>query len=190
MGSFTDKNNKQWVIDITYGSLKRIKLLAGIDILRDIVPQEANLPEDPMTADIDELPIISRLGFDDELFVNVLFAVCERQATERGVSDVDFGESLRSEHCNAAREVFSDELKDFFQKKPGGKPAVMMIDQMREAIDKFRQAETRVEPAMRQQMVRIAEETDRKINEEIEKMRQESIPPGGTPGSLLQAESA
>ncbi len=177
--SFKDKNGRDWIIDITYGSFARIKRMTGCDILNKIVTTKEELP-DPETCELDKLPIASRLAFDDEYFVNILFACCARDAEAAGITDIDFGESLRAEHCTAARDVFLEQVRDFFRKKPGGEPAVELIEQMIGAIDKFRQAETRVVPVMQRRMKAIAADVDRRIEDEILKFEAElEVPTGG-----------
>lgn len=101
MASFTDSKGTKWNLDITIEAMKRVKTACGIDlgnIHQGSPPQSAVLDTDVV------------------LLFDVIYMVIRPQADSRGISDVEFGESLGGDSALAAREAFWRSLIDFFQR--------------------------------------------------------------------------
>lgn len=97
MKSFEDRNGQTWNLEITVGSLKRVRDLAGVNL-----------------ADLGEGEVLERLGRDPVLLGDVLFALCKLQADERGVGDEQFGAALAGDAVEQATTALLEELADFF----------------------------------------------------------------------------
>lgn len=100
MRTFTDNAGRSWTVAITIGSAKRVRDLAGVDLL-DL---QAGDP-----------PLLARLGFDIALVCDVVYAVVQPQAEEREVSDREFGEALGGGAALAAQMALCEDLADFFR---------------------------------------------------------------------------
>ena len=75
-GKFTDGKGREWLLTLSAPLCKSIKQRLGIS-LTDLRSEAFN-----------------QLSTDPILLVDTLWLICEKQAAERGLSDVDFGESL------------------------------------------------------------------------------------------------
>ncbi|MDD5502911.1 MAG: hypothetical protein PHH26_05550 [Candidatus Thermoplasmatota archaeon] len=102
MKQFTDKEGRKWEITLTIGAAKRVRDLLEVNLLEP----EAGNP-----------PLLTRLTTDEIFLCDVLYCLCMAQATDRGVTDVDFGELLCGDVVLAAHEALYGELLDFFQKR-------------------------------------------------------------------------
>lgn len=123
MKTFTDNAGRVWTVAITIAAVKRVRSLAGVDLLSSQSGEEGGGP-------------IQRLMADPVLLCDVLFAVIQPEAAARNVSDEDFGRSLAGDALEAATVALLDGLVDFF---PPGQRAVLA-----KAIDRIRQAQRQV----------------------------------------------
>jgi hypothetical protein len=83
MTSFKDKTGAAWDVEITFRLLAAIKARCGVCLL--------DLTEEDRKAKRAEADL-QRLNSDFALFMNVLFVLCEAQASKRGLTDEQFGE--------------------------------------------------------------------------------------------------
>lgn len=100
MRQFADKNDATWELNLNINTVKLVRALLGIDLL-DL------RAGDP--------PLLTRLGTDIILLVDIIFVLVKKQAEERGVSDVMFAELMSGEAFQAASTAFYQELVDFFR---------------------------------------------------------------------------
>lgn len=101
MRSFTDKANRTWTIDLTIAAAKRIKTMAGVDLLSD---DQGGL-----------LELIGSGGLAAyETVANCLYACVAPQAQQQNITDEQFGAELGAEQMVKATAVFVEELIDFF----------------------------------------------------------------------------
>lgn len=98
MRQFTDGKGREWDVAVTHGSIKRAQTLAGVDLYK------FGDGEPPLAVRIQE----------PALFCDVLYALCQPQCRERGLSAADFGESLGGGAIFDARHAFFGEYRDFF----------------------------------------------------------------------------
>ncbi len=89
-----------WEIALNYTSMKRVKERLKVDLA------------DPMSGDP---PLFTRLNLDFELLCNVVYVLCEPQASQRGISDEQFGVLLGPNAIADANEALFDEWRDFFR---------------------------------------------------------------------------
>lgn len=109
MQYFKDRNGRSWQIALNVYEMKRIRAALGIDLVNVI-----ELGKDG-TVRVD---MIDRIANDPCLLVDILWVLCDDQAKEEGITDVDFGCALAGDAIEAATKAFLDELVDFF---PGAK---------------------------------------------------------------------
>ncbi len=74
MPKFIDKRKRDWTIHVDAASIKNVCEVLGVDL--------------------GDRASFKRLADDPVLLCNVLFVLCEDQAKERGISDVQFGRLL------------------------------------------------------------------------------------------------
>lgn len=97
MKSFQDCKGRSWDVTITVATIKRVRSLAGVDLMEAIDGE-----------------IIDRMGADPVLLVNVLYAVCKPQADAAMLNDEDFGESMAGDAIEHATAALIEALIDFF----------------------------------------------------------------------------
>ena len=97
MKTFTDKKKRKWEIEVTVGTVKRVRDLIDVDLVKVL-----------------EGDLIERLRLDPELLVNVIYALCKPQADERKISDEDFGQAMNGLSIDGALAALFVELADFF----------------------------------------------------------------------------
>lgn len=147
MATFTDKKNGTWEIDLTVATIRRIKSLAGVDLLQ--------IGEG-------ERPLFVRLVDDFELQGAVLWATIEPQARERGIEPEQFANLLGAKNANQAIKLFRKELADFFR------DLERLADA--EAVEGIEQAATKIQERgaarLQVKVQRTIEETMAKIDAE------------------------
>lgn len=99
MQTFKDMDGREWRLSVTVGSIKRVKQLVDIDLTR---------------LDEGDPPLLTRLGTDVMLLCDVIYALVQPQASERNITDEDFGQSLGGDVITHACDALWKELRDFF----------------------------------------------------------------------------
>ena len=95
MKKFKDNTNREWEIAINVAAVRRVRNKLNADLL-DIQTTMPRLLADPI------------------FLVDVVYVLCEAQATEYNVSDEQFGEAMAGDALGAAKQALIDELKSFF----------------------------------------------------------------------------
>jgi hypothetical protein len=108
MQKFTDAENRTWHIEVTVPVVRRVLGRLEVQLL-DLI-------------DVDG-PLFKRLLKDPCFLCDVLFVICEPQATGLNVSDEDFGRALRGNALEDATEALLRGIADFF---PDAKREVLM----------------------------------------------------------------
>jgi hypothetical protein len=101
MKTFTDGAGRNWNLAMNIGSIKRVRDLLNVNLVE---------PE------VGDPPLLTKLGTDIILLIDVIYALIKPQADSLNVSDTDFAMALGGETIKAATEAFYGELVDFFQK--------------------------------------------------------------------------
>lgn len=96
MRKFTDLKGREWSITLTVSTIRRIKELAGVDLL-----------------DLASNPYL-RMYENPVLLAEVLFAACKPDADLRNVAPEDFGDGLAGQPLEDATEALMREYADFF----------------------------------------------------------------------------
>ena len=151
-GKFTDGKGREWLLTLSAPLCKSIKQRLGIS-LTDLRSEAFN-----------------QLSTDPILLVDTLWLICEKQAAERGLSDVDFGESLVEciDDAVVALEVAIIDLfptaKRSLLRSLQAKNQEMIQNASLAAMKDLEANQQQIEAAMakrtRQEMLRLLEATD------------------------------
>lgn len=108
MASFKDNTGREWPIEITIGTVKRVRQRLSVDIPGLIANKMVPLGE---------------LLADPVKFVDVLYVICsDRMRTlPETVSDEEFGAAMGGDAIGSAADAFLEALVDFFppRERPG-----------------------------------------------------------------------
>lgn len=112
MQSFRDTDGRPWDVHITVNTVARVRRLVGVDLL-DIGSEE-----------------FTKALTDYVSLANVLYAVCEPQASQRNVSDEQFGESLGGDVLSQANDALLEAIVDFFPNETRRKALRRVLEEM------------------------------------------------------------
>jgi len=119
MTEFTDAQDRKWQLRLDIAALKRIRARIGQSFMQ-FLAEELNSTMPPTEGDKQATELdassqgitYSRLT-DPEILAEVIFAIIQPQAEQRGVSFEDFCGALYGEACTRALEAFTKELGFF-----------------------------------------------------------------------------
>lgn len=155
--SFTDTAGRTWQIEITVGAAKRIRSLAGVDVMGILDPSSG---------------VLDRLA-DPVALVDAIFAAIKPAADELGVTDEEFAEAIGGDVLADAAEAMVEAVIDFF-------PHARSRENLRAAMAIGRERTDRLAETTREAIESGAIRT--KIDAEIELVRQRMAgPPSGMP---------
>ena len=119
MVEFTDAQDRKWQLRLDIAALKRIRARIGQSFMQFLAEElNSTMPPtegDKQAAESDAASqgiTYSRLT-DPEVLAEVIFAIVQPQAEQRGVSFEDFCGALYGEACTRALEAFTKELGFF-----------------------------------------------------------------------------
>ncbi len=117
MKTFTDNTGKSWAVTIDVTALKRIKTLAGVDLLDAINGSE----------------LLRRLTADPCLLVDVVFSAVKPEADRVGVTDEVFGQAMCGQAISDATDALIEGLVEFLPPHQG-RPLTKAYGKVREAL--------------------------------------------------------
>ena len=97
MQSFKDSEGRDWIVTVTVATVKRVRQMCDVNLLELLEGQ-----------------LLQRLAADPVLLCDVLYAVCQPQASERNLTDEQFGAAMGGEVIDKACAAFLEALTDFF----------------------------------------------------------------------------
>jgi len=100
MKVFKDEIGREWTLSLTIGSARKVRDLLQVNLLE---------------LDKGEPPLITRLGTDLILIVDILYVLVKDQADRLTITDEQFGCSLNGDAFMRAQGAFYDELVLFFR---------------------------------------------------------------------------
>jgi hypothetical protein len=103
MQTFTDKNGDLWHIELNVGSAKRVKAECGIDLIDTLQIADEKISS----------TIFEKLSGDIELFVNVLFSLCRKQAMDQNIDAEKFAELFTGDIIESASNALVEEIINF-----------------------------------------------------------------------------
>jgi hypothetical protein len=129
MTTFRDDADREWAIKLNIGTVERVRKAPGsqfnlYDTASLVTPTGANA-DDPA----ERKPLAEALASDLPLFWELLWCLCEPQATARQVTPEQFGEAMAGRCLLAARNAFRDEWSDFFRQIGRSDCAAVLLKQ-------------------------------------------------------------
>jgi len=123
MHSFTDNAGRSWTIEINVSTIKRVRGLAGVDLLEVL-----------------DGSLIERLVRDPVLLCDVVFAVCKPQAdaSQPPVSDEEFGTAMAGDPIEHATQALLDELVSFSPSPRDRRNLGRVLETTRRVMDRAR----------------------------------------------------
>jgi hypothetical protein len=100
MPAFTDNQNRTWAVDVHVASVKRVRSLLDVDLLRIVE---------------DRCELLARLADDPVLLVDVLYAICKPESDRLQISDEDFGRAMSGDALLNGFNALLEGLEGFFQ---------------------------------------------------------------------------
>jgi polyhydroxyalkanoate synthesis regulator phasin len=137
MATFKTLDGQQWLIDVTYLTVKRVRDLCGVNVL-DI----CNLDKGTLSGWV----------ADDLKVLEVVCAVVRTQLAERDMSDEDFFAACNAEVLKEAVERLVDRVSDFFQEPRKGL--------VKRVIQKLRETEKKMEAKAAQAIEQALQQCD------------------------------
>ncbi len=120
MAKFTDDEGRDWLVRVDVTSIRNVRENCnGLDL-----GSLSNIAE-----------TFVRMADDPELLCNVLYVVCEKQATERNITDGDFGHLLLGDVIENATMALEVAITDFFPQKKR-----LLLQRLREKVDRVQAA--------------------------------------------------
>jgi|688.fasta_scaffold07497_19 hypothetical protein len=131
---FKDTEGRDWSLRLDVATLRRVRDLTSVDL--------GKLFSDPQQ--------LANLHADIILFVDVLFAIVKPTADARGVSDIQFGQSLAGDVLESAVLAFETSVVDFLPERDRRAVLRQLIDGNRAAQ---KQAVLRIQNAIRDGLI-------------------------------------
>ena len=156
---FTDTEGRDWSLRLDVATLRRVRDLTSVDL--------GKLFSDPQQ--------LANLHNDIILFVDVLFAIVKPTADARGVSDIQFGQSLAGDVLESAVLAFETSVVDFLPERDRRAVLRQLIDGNRAAQ---KQAVMRIQNAIRDGLI------EQGISEQMATLDQMLAALGLPPGRL------
>lgn len=94
--TFTDATGQTWSVVVTVDTLRRVRQLAGVDLMEAISGT-----------------LLDRLATDPVLLVDVIAAVCRPQMVTRSTTDESFAQAMVGDTLDAAAQALLQGLADF-----------------------------------------------------------------------------
>jgi hypothetical protein len=164
---FVDDLGRSWTVDITVGTIKRVKAAVGFsfdDLVSD-APRKKNHAE---AAEDAVRPLRAFLD-DDAKFSDVLFAIVGSQNPD--IDQSNFDDGMGGLALSLAKSAFVQALHDFFQKSP---PKRMLVRGVMEQMQMMKRAETTANKKLAELMA-SQPDVEAITNQEIEKAMSEAI---------------
>lgn len=113
MTTFKDKNSREWLIEIDYPTIKRVKLKTGFNLLSILDADKAEA--------IDQLKMLE-----------ILFSICEPQAGKESVNEDQFIAMLNTDSVMDATSAIMEGLANFSPSRL--RPSIHKAIQKQEAV--------------------------------------------------------
>lgn len=123
MRTFKDNQNREWTVEITVAAIKRVRGLAGVDLMEVLEGSNG---------------LIEKLVRDPVLLCDVIYAACKPQADERQITDEAFGASMAGDAIEHATAALLEELVDFCPSPRDRANLGRVLKATRDVMDKAR----------------------------------------------------
>ena len=160
MPKFKDGNGNEWTVDLNYGILEQIKADLDVDLF--------NLLDESGKEKLEKQLNDNRTTF------HIIYYCIQDQLKEQGVSDVDFGRSMKLKESREAWKAVRGGLLDFFQGEPEGEVLTVIFNLEDEVQETMRQKLEEVLPEAVKEAEKVKQRVEAKltqaIQEEMDKM--------------------
>jgi len=137
MQTFTDIHGRTWTVNITIGTVKRVKQRLGIDMLK-------------------EVELFLKQIQDIITLCDVLYVVCQDEADKHGITDEQFGGSLAGSAILQAKEALMEAYMAFF-------PDPEVAARLRVVQDKYNAVGDKILALIDKKMPQIAQKIDSEV---------------------------
>lgn len=153
--SFKDTEGRAWSLDLTIGSIKRVKSITDIDLLN-----------------IQDGSTLVELSRDPFKLVDMLWAIIQPQAVALNVTDEQFGSSMGGMALRDASEAFLASITSFFQQWSPSLGATLSklhskiseMDLRAAELTKAKMADPRVDAALEKSFAKVEAEMETALN--------------------------
>jgi len=168
MQTFTDITGHKWTVSVSIGTVKRVKMRLGINML--------------------ETETFAIEGQDLLLIYEILYVVCQDEAEKLGITNEEqFLARLAGASLRESKDAFWEAYSAFFP-DPGAQEKIRLL------IEKSKVLSDRTLALVEKKMPKMIERLDREIEEELserEKQLDQAIASTfGTPSTKPQGSSA
>jgi hypothetical protein len=94
--TYSDAAGRAWTVSITVGTVTRVREMLGVDLMQAL-----------------EGDLVPKLMHDPVMLCNVLYCACKPEADARGLTDVQFGESMGGDSLAAGEEALLEAIRFF-----------------------------------------------------------------------------
>jgi biotin synthase-related radical SAM superfamily protein len=120
--TFKDNKGREWKIEVTVATIKRVRDLLEVDLLELL-----------------EGKLIERLIRDPVLLCNVVYAVCRPQAEAEQITDEDFGAAMAGDAIDNATKALLEELVNFSPSPKDRANLIQVLETTWAAMDRARE---------------------------------------------------
>lgn len=161
MKQFNDKAGRAWQIDLTIGTVMRVR---SADPAFDLL--------DP-AKDIDGRPLQAVLSTEVEEFWSLLWRIVAPQAEAKGIDATAFGEAMAADCLIEAQIAFFAEWRDFFQSLRRPDAALAVETQAKTMTAAMKLVATRISTFDQTDLMkRIESQLERQISVQFGKLRE------------------
>lgn len=118
-----DSTAREWSLTITIGDVKRVRHSMNVDLLKPLDLHGGG-----------DLPLLTAIESDLEMFCDILFALLKPQADAAGVDADSFAALLDGDVLEEFHRAFWGELERFFRGLPRGRVIVAAIERQRALV--------------------------------------------------------
>lgn len=155
MTSFKDTAGHSWQLDLTIGTIKRVKSITDIDLLN-----------------IQDGSTLVELSRDPIKLVDMIYAIIKPQADDLKITDEQFGSYMGGLALRDASEAFLAEITSFFQEWSPSLGATLgklhskisEMDLRAAELTKAKMADPRVDAALEKSFTKVEAEMETALN--------------------------
>jgi len=117
MSSFIDKQNDSWDLRIDFNSIRHVKRITGINLLKIQEPLEGSEATVEHEGETIRMPLFTELATDPLLLCEVILALLKGQMGARSLSEDDLAARFVGGVMAESRKAFWGALINFFQEE-------------------------------------------------------------------------
>lgn len=162
---FQDAKERAWSLSMTYGDIKRVLSLTGVNLCKPGTGKKVTSEEELESMPEEDLPLYVKLAGDPIMLLDVVYALVEPQAREKGVSSEEFGQSITPSIFGELSDKFWEAYHVFFLESRD-----LMSAKMVQIVPRLRKEQAKQAEKMDGILDTAMGQLDRKIDEQIQTM--------------------